>query len=108
MGLSFPEISWRTRVSSVMITVLTTPKYGCMCSRFEHLDRRVFSSLLNPCPSLDRTPLAVNSLYRLIARGRNVCGKMWGIEGEGEIRLSRSSSLVACGVCGKNLAVSES
>jgi hypothetical protein len=57
---------------------------------------------------LDRTALAVNSLYRLIARERNVCGKLWGIEGEGEICLSRSSSLVACGVCGKNLAVSES
>jgi len=57
---------------------------------------------------LDRTALAVNSLYRLIARERNVCGKMWGIEGEGGIRLSRGSSLVSCGVCGKNLAVSES
>jgi hypothetical protein len=37
-----------------------------------------------------------------------MCGKMWGIEGEGGIRLSWSSSLVSCGVCGKNLAVSES
>jgi hypothetical protein len=49
MGLSFPEMSSRTGTSSVMITVLTTPNYGCMCSDFEHLDRRVLSSLVNPC-----------------------------------------------------------
>jgi hypothetical protein len=49
MGLYFPEMSWRTGASSVMITVLTTPKYGCMCFGFEHLDRRVLSSSANPC-----------------------------------------------------------
>lgn len=106
MGLPFPEMSWRTGSSSVMITVLTTPKYGCMCSGFEHLDKRVSFFIGKSLSFLDRTALAVNSLYRLIARERNVCGKM--IEGEGEIRLSRSSSQVSCGVCGKNLAVSES
>ncbi len=33
-----------------MITVLTTPKYGCMFSGFERLHRRVLSSLVSPFP----------------------------------------------------------